>query len=55
METTRGSEAERQAHEFERVEHTAHVESETPPPQTWKHPDDGKSLYPADEELPLKP
>lgn len=55
METTRGSEAERQAHEFERVEHTAHVESETPPPQTWKYPDDGKSLSPADEELPLKP
>ncbi len=26
-----------------------------PPPQTWKHPDDGKSLSDQDEELPLKP
>ena len=25
------------------------------PPQTWKHPDDGKSLSEQDEELPLKP
>jgi hypothetical protein len=25
------------------------------PPQTWKHPDDGKSLSELDEELPLKP
>ncbi|RBH55914.1 MULTISPECIES: hypothetical protein [Pseudomonas] len=24
-------------------------------PQTWKHPDDGKSLSELDEELPLKP
>ncbi|UVJ41996.1 hypothetical protein NVV94_15000 [Pseudomonas sp. LS1212] len=25
------------------------------PPQTWKHPDDGKSLSDLDEERPLKP
>jgi len=25
------------------------------PPQTWKHPDDGKSLSDRDEERPLKP
>ncbi|MNW14245.1 hypothetical protein D3C71_2124150 [compost metagenome] len=28
---------------------------ENPPPQTWKHPDDGKSLSDLDEEWPLKP
>ncbi|MNT78086.1 hypothetical protein D3C72_2172860 [compost metagenome] len=28
---------------------------ENPPPQTWKHPDDGKSLSDLDEERPLKP
>ncbi len=26
-----------------------------PPPQTWKHPDDGKELSELDEERPLKP
>jgi hypothetical protein len=28
---------------------------ENPPPQTWKHPDDGKTLSEQDEERPLKP
>lgn len=28
---------------------------ENPPPQTWKHPDDGKSLSDQDQEWPLKP
>ena len=55
METTRGTEAERQAQEFERVEKTDEQHPETPPPQTWKHPDDGKSLSEKDEEIPLKP
>ncbi|AZC27034.1 MULTISPECIES: hypothetical protein [Pseudomonas] len=31
------------------------VEHKEPPPQTWKHPDDGKSLSELDEERPLKP
>jgi hypothetical protein len=31
------------------------TEEENPPPQTWKHPDDGKSLSDLDEERPLKP
>ena len=31
------------------------VEHQEPPPQTWKHPDDGKSLSDRDEERPLKP
>lgn len=31
------------------------TEQENPPPQTWKHPDDGKSLSDLDEEWPLKP
>lgn len=31
------------------------VEHREPPPQTWKHPDDGKSLSELDEERPLKP
>lgn len=31
------------------------TEEENPPPQTWKHPDDGKSLSELDEERPLKP
>ncbi|WP_177330295.1 hypothetical protein [Pseudomonas sp. PH1b] len=31
------------------------VEHQEPPPQTWKHPDDGKSLSELDEERPLKP
>ncbi|MDB6143710.1 MAG: hypothetical protein JWP80_2754 [Pseudomonas sp.] len=30
-------------------------EDENPPPQDWKHPDDGKSLSDRDEERPLKP
>jgi hypothetical protein len=30
-------------------------ENENPPPQDWKHPDDGKSLSDRDEERPLKP
>lgn len=55
METTRGGDAERQAQEFQRVENSADEDPETPPPQTWKHPDDGKSLSEKDEEIPLKP
>ena len=31
------------------------VEHKEPPPQTWKHPDDGKSLSDQDQEWPLKP
>lgn len=32
------------------------TEEENPPPQTWKHPDDGKTLSEQDEkDLPLKP
>ncbi|MFK3789739.1 MULTISPECIES: hypothetical protein [Pseudomonas] len=31
------------------------VEHWEPPPQTWKHPDDGKSLSELDEERPLRP
>ncbi|BBP77772.1 hypothetical protein CCU68_22465 [Pseudomonas gingeri NCPPB 3146 = LMG 5327] len=26
-----------------------------PPPQTWKHPDDGKEMPERDRETPLKP
>ncbi|WP_157383952.1 hypothetical protein [Pseudomonas asplenii] len=26
-----------------------------PPPQTWKHPDDGKEMPERDREIPLKP
>lgn len=55
METTRESPLEHQAHEFERTEHLDEQSPETPPPQTWKHPDDGKSLSEEDEERPLKP
>lgn len=55
MEKTSGSDADRQAREFERVEHTDDEEPDVPPPQTWKHPDDGKSLSAEDEEVPLKP
>ncbi|WP_341964670.1 hypothetical protein [Pseudomonas sp. RC10] len=55
MEKARGSEAERRAQEFERVENTDDKKRDTPPPQTWKHPDDGKSLSEKDEEIPLKP
>lgn len=31
------------------------TKGENPPPQDWKHPDDGKSLSELDEEFPLKP
>ncbi|WP_166569480.1 hypothetical protein [Pseudomonas sp. R5(2019)] len=31
------------------------ADDEQEPPQTWKHPDDGKSLSDQDEERPLKP
>ncbi|MDH0748519.1 hypothetical protein N5D61_19535 [Pseudomonas sp. GD03842] len=55
MERSRHSEAERQADTFERVEGLDENDRETPPPQTWKHPDDGKSLSEKDEEIPLKP
>jgi len=55
METTRAGEAERQAQEFERVEHIDGDEGKNPPPQTWKHPDDGKTLSEKDQEIPLKP
>ena len=30
-------------------------DDESPPPQDWKHPDDGKSLSDQDVEWPLKP
>jgi hypothetical protein len=30
-------------------------DDEDPPPQDWKHPDDGKSLSDQDVEWPLKP
>ncbi len=55
METTRDNDAENQEREFERVEHVDEQQPEIPPPQTWKHPDDGKSLSEEDEEIPLKP
>jgi hypothetical protein len=51
-------EASAQAREFQRVEHiddTLPENHETPPPQTWKQPDDGKTLSTEDEEIPLKP
>lgn len=56
----KGGEKEKsaEAREFERVEHIDDTLAETdqmPPPQTWKHPDDGKSLSEKDEETPLKP
>ena len=31
------------------------TEDDMPPPQDWKHPDDGKSLSDRDIETPLKP
>ncbi|MGV8917876.1 MAG: hypothetical protein ACOH2R_08770 [Pseudomonas sp.] len=31
------------------------TEDDMPPPQDWKHPDDGKSLSERDIERPLKP
>jgi hypothetical protein len=55
METTRGDRLEQSVDEFERVENTDEQERETPPPQTWKHPDDGKCLSEKDQEMPLKP
>lgn len=55
MERHRSSDAERQAQAFERVEGTDDECRDTPPPQTWKHPDDGKTLSEEDEEIPLKP
>jgi len=55
METPRDREIDRQAREFERLESTDDEVRETPPPQTWKYPDDGKSLSEKDEERPLKP
>jgi len=55
METTRGDRLEQSVDEFERVENTDEQGRETPPPQTWKHPDDGKSLSEKDQEMPLKP
>jgi hypothetical protein len=55
METPRRDRSSPSADEFERVEATGQQERETPPPQTWKHPDDGKSLSEKDEEQPLKP
>jgi hypothetical protein len=55
MESPRKDATRQQAQEFERVEHADEQPSEIPPPQTWKHPDDGKSLSEKDEEIPLKP
>lgn len=55
MENPRKDATREQAQEFERVEHADEQPSEIPPPQTWKHPDDGKSLSEKDEEIPLKP
>ena len=55
METPRLDRSSPSADEFERVEATQKQTRETPPPQTWKHPDDGKSLSEKDEEKPLKP
>ncbi|MEB0077650.1 hypothetical protein QN386_08490 [Pseudomonas sp. CCI3.2] len=31
------------------------TDDDNPPPQDWKHPDDGKSLSDQDVEWPLKP
>ena len=53
METTRDRDAENHVREAERVD--VERESETPPAQTWKNPDDGKSLSEKDQELPVKP
>jgi len=55
METTRQDRSEQSVDEFERVESTDDQARNTPPPQTWKHPDDGKSLSEKDEEIPVKP
>ncbi|MBC2656959.1 hypothetical protein H7A76_16075 [Pseudomonas sp. MSSRFD41] len=42
-------------HERNEAAEEPEVEHREPPPQTWKHPDDGKSLSELDEERPLKP
>jgi len=58
METTRQEHSQHSPEAFERVESVDDVNEtsrETPPPQTWKHPDDGKTLPEKDEEIPLKP
>ncbi len=55
METTRERNEDSAASEVERVESADDQRPEMPPPQTWKHPDDGKSLSEGDEEIPLKP
>ncbi len=55
METTRSNDTKREVPESAPLEDTADEQPETPPPQTWKHPDDGKSLSEKDEEIPLKP
>jgi len=55
METTRSNDIKREVPESAPLEDTADEQPETPPPQTWKHPDDGKSLSEKDEEIPLKP
>lgn len=57
MESGGEREKSAEAKEFERVEHIDDTLAETngPLPQTWKHPDDGKSLSEKDEEIPLKP
>jgi hypothetical protein len=55
METPRGDRSSSPDDKFERVEATEQEARETPSPQTWKHPDDGKSLSEKDEEKPLKP
>ncbi|MFJ3482190.1 hypothetical protein ACIPL1_02285 [Pseudomonas sp. NPDC090202] len=55
MASGRGDDDQRQAEEFERIEGGEEDKRKTPPPQTWKHPDDGKSLSEKDEEIPLKP
>ncbi|HEY0288901.1 MAG TPA: hypothetical protein VGC62_18145 [Pseudomonas sp.] len=58
MESGSEDESRAQNSEFERVEHiddSFDEDDETPPPQTWKHPDDGKTLSEKDQEIPLKP
>ena len=55
MASSPASDLDLQVKEFERQESIDAEEGETPPPQTWKHPDDGKTLSETDEEIPLKP
>lgn len=55
MQASPDPELERQIKEFERQEDIEPDPADTPPPQTWKHPDDGKTLSDTDEERPLKP